>query len=118
VLATSVLAVASALVPPMITHLGASPGTAWRVSALLLAIVLGAYAAYNIRRVSVAYRAAGLNVPVSYRVNSVLAIAVIVSLILCATAIVPDSVYRAALSYCLCISGVSFLRVFLSIAPD
>ena len=118
VLSASLLVIAFALIPPMIADIGASPDTTWRGSALLFAIAFGSYIVYSLRRSYPAYRAAGRSVPVSFQVNSFLAIFFAGLLVLCAAGVVPASAYRATLLFCLYASGASFLRVFLSLARD
>ena len=118
VLGASLMAVAFALIPAAILGMDVEPSVAWRGSAFLYAVGLTVYLARMAPRQVASYRAAGRSLPVTYRVNLGLGIVVIVSQGLCAAGVLPTSAYLPALLFLLYASGVSFVRVFLSVARD
>jgi hypothetical protein len=118
VLATSLMAIAFALIPAALLGMGVEPSVAWRGSAFLYAVGLAVYMARAFPRQIASYRAAGRSLPVTYQLNSGLVVVAIVSQGLCAAGVLPTSVYLPSLLFLLYVSGVSFVRVFLSVARD
>jgi len=118
VLGASLMAVAFALIPATLLGMNVEPSVAWRGSALLYATSLTVYMSRTVPRQVASYRAAGRSLPVTYQLNTGLAIVAIVSQGLCAAGVLPTSVYLPSLLFLLYASGVSFVRVFLSVARD
>jgi hypothetical protein len=116
VLAQSLFAVAFALLPAMLEAMGVGVGTAWRVSALLFAVLYGLYLGRIVPAGNAGFRNSGQRVPLLFRLNSVIGFLMVGALILCAAGIAPTATYLPVLGFCLYGSGTSFVRVFLSVA--
>lgn len=83
VLAQSLFAVAFAILPAMLDAMGVGADTAWRSSAILFAVLYGLYMARIVPAGNAGFRNSGQRVPVLFRVNSVIAFAVVAVLVLC-----------------------------------
>jgi hypothetical protein len=118
VLGTSLLAIAFALLPAMLSGMGADVAFAWRSSALLFAIAWVGYAGNAVPKGLSAYRAIERAVPLTYWISVVLSVFVPIALVLCAAGVLPTSTYLPALAFLLYGSGASFVRVFISVARD
>jgi hypothetical protein len=116
VLAQSLFAVAFAILPAMLNAMGVGVDAAWRSSAILFAVLYGLYMARIVPAGNAGFRSSGQRVPVLFRVNSVIAFLMVAVLVLCGAGIVPTSAYLPVLGFCLYASGISFVRVFLSVA--
>lgn len=116
VLAQSLFAVAFALLPAMLDAMGVGVDMAWRSSAMLFAVLYGPYMVRIVRAGNAGFRNSGQQVPLLFRANSVLGFLMVVALVLCAAGIAPTSTYLPVLGFCLYGSGISFVRVFLSVA--
>ena len=116
VLAQSLFAVAFALIPAMLGAMAVGVDTAWRGSALLFAGLYGPYLVSAVRGGYAGFRDSGQRVPLLFRLNSVVGFLMVVALVLCGAGIAPTSTYLPVLGFCLYGSGISFVRVFLSVA--
>jgi len=115
VLATSLSAVAFALLPPSLVDMGVESEIALRAcAAMFLAVSIG-YGSWAGPRAGSAYKTANERPPWTWRVNISLAVIQWIVLALCALGIVPSSFYLGALLFFLYLSGSSFFRVFMSV---
>jgi hypothetical protein len=115
VLSASLMTVAFAFIPATLLGMDVEPSIAWRGSAFLYAVSLAVYSARALPGQVASYRAAGRSVPLTFRMNSGLVMVAIVSQGLCAAGVLPTLVYLPSLLLLLYVSGVSFVRVFLSV---
>ena len=116
VLWASFMAAGFALLPATLLNIGLEPTRAFRYSSGVYAVVVPVYTAFHVPRALASYRAASRRVPVSYVLNSVLAVASAIGAGLCALGLVSTAVYYSAVLYMLYASASSFVRVFLSVA--
>jgi len=116
VLGASFMAAGFALLPVALLSMEVDAGVAWRVSAGLLALALPLYMLRTVPSALAEYRSLSRPVPLSYRVNFAMALAVIGALGLSVVDVIPTTAYLPAVSYLVYAAAVSFVRVFLSVA--
>ena len=116
VLAQSLFALAFALIPATLGAMAVDVDTAWRGSAWLFAVIYGPYLVSAVRAGYAGFRASGQRVPLLFQVNSALGFVMVVALVSCGAGFAPTSTYLPVLAFCLYGSGISFVRVFLSVA--
>jgi hypothetical protein len=118
VLVLSLLTAAFALLPSLISRMEADPETAWRVAAGLFLVVSVGFLGRSVPVVLRAYGPANHGVPRTVWLSLGVIGAKWIALALCAIGILPVSTYLAALFATLYLAGVTFVRIFVSLASD
>jgi peptidoglycan/LPS O-acetylase OafA/YrhL len=114
----SLLAVAFALLPSVISRQAVDPTVAWRSSAAFCSFALGSYIAYVMPRLLRAQRVAGRSVSMAFVLNTILSCVWVVVFAGCAVGALPTSSYLIALTGLLGSAGAAFLRFFLSLGTE
>ena len=114
----SLLAVAFAILPAVISRQAVETTLAWRGSAGLCSFVLGSYMAYVVPRLLRAMREAGQSVSVAFVVNSIASGVWLILFAGCAIGAFPTSSYLIALAGLLGSAGAAFLRFFLVLGKE
>lgn len=118
VMGQSLIAIAFALIPATLAHMGVDSETAFRAPAVAFMLAQAGYMALWMPRGVGAYRALQRPLPITLKLNTVLIAVQLIVLALCASGAIAASSYLAALLLSLYFSGTSFVRVFVSIGDN
>ena len=116
VLGASFLAAGFALLPVTLFNMGIEVEMSLRVSAGAYAVGVPMYQLLTVPRALASFRAASRKVPISYRINIVLASSFSLASGFCSAGVVSTSVYYPSLVLLLFGAASSFVRVFVSVA--